>query len=168
MHATRLMGMVAIAISEAQLVAAQAGRSARAQTSPLGPPPVPRAAFIATMDGEFRKMDADHNNVLTRKEVEDFQRATAGLAIDNRRRALFAALDADHNGQLTSQEFARLQFPAPPVNAAPLLNQTDLNKDGSVSLVEHRTAKLRNFDRMDTDQDGVVTAAEMKAAGMIK
>jgi hypothetical protein len=168
MHAIGLIGTVAIAISAAQTLAAQAGSSARAAPSPAAPPPVPRATFIATMDGEFRKMDADHNNVLTRKEVEDFQRAMAGIAIDNRRRALFAALDADHNGQLTSQEFARLRFPAPPVNATPLLNQTDLNKDGSVSLVEHRTAKLRNFDRMDTDQDGVVTAAEMKAAGMIK
>lgn len=158
---------VLLSISAAMSAAATA-QIAKKPPPAAGPAPVPRAAFIATMDGEFRKMDADHNNVLTKKEVEDFQRAMAGIAIDNRRRALFAALDADHNGQLTSQEFARLRFPAPPVNATPLLNQTDLNKDGSVSLVEHRTAKLRNFDRMDTDQDGVVTAAEMKAAGMIK
>ena len=44
----------------------------------------------------------------------------------------------------------------------------DLSKDGQISLIEHRTATLANFDRMDTDKDGVVTPAEMKAAGLGK
>ena len=132
------------------------------------PVPVPRTEFIATMDGEFRKMDADHDGIVTKKEAEDFDRAMLGIAIDNRRRALFAALDADHNGLLTPQEFARLELPAPQINIAPLFAQTDLNKDGQISLIEYRTAKLANFDRMDTDKDGVVSPAEMKAAGLIK
>ena len=132
------------------------------------PLPVPRAEFIATMDTEFRKMDADHNGILTKKEVEDFDQAMLGIAIDNRRRALFAALDADHDGVLTPQEFARLELPAPQINIAPLFTQSDLNKDGQISLVEYRTAKLANFDRMDTDKDGIVSPAEMKAAGLIK
>lgn len=130
--------------------------------------PVPRAEFIATMDTEFRKMDADHNNILTKKEVDDFQHAMLGIEMDNRRRALFAALDSDHNGLLTPQEFARLQLPAPEISSAPVFAQNDLNRDGQVTLVEFRTAKLANFDRMDADKDGIVSPAEMKAAGLIK
>ena len=44
----------------------------------------------------------------------------------------------------------------------------DLNRDGSVTLVEYRTAKLVNFDRMDSDKDGVVSPAEMKAAPLLR
>ena len=33
----------------------------------------------------------------------------------------------------------------------------DGNRDQQVSLVEHRTATLANFDRLDTDRNGVVT-----------
>lgn len=37
------------------------------------PVPVPRADFIATMDAEFHKIDADKDGKATRKEVEAFQ-----------------------------------------------------------------------------------------------
>lgn len=39
---------------------------------------------------------------------------------------------------------------------------------GAVSLIEHRAGKLAYFDQIDSDKDGVVTVAEMKAAGVIK
>ena len=147
---------------------AQTSRTANKAAPAAGPVPVPRTEFIATMDTEFRKMDADKDGVLTRKEIEDYERSMSGVAIDNRRRALFNALDTDHNGLLTPQEFARLQLPAPPISADPMLGQADLNHDGTITLVEWRTAKLRNFDAMDTDKDGVVTPTEMKAAGLMK
>ena len=38
---------------------------------------VPRSNYIATMDGEFRKMDADKNGQVTRAEVESFDRGSA-------------------------------------------------------------------------------------------
>ena len=163
-----MRGMRLAAISALACVAAAPPNSAAPASPAAGAVPVPRAEFIATMDTEFRKMDADHDGILTKKEAEDFGRAMLGIAIDNRRRALFAALDADHNGLLTPQEFARLELPAPQIDIAPLFAQTDLNKDGQISLVEYRTAKLANFDRMDTDKDGIVSPAEMKAAGLIK
>jgi hypothetical protein len=158
------MSLVAAASVSAAAPAAQSA----AMPVPPAPVPVPRAQFIATMDGEFRKMDADKNGILTKKEIEDYQRAMSGFAIDNRRRALFAALDADHNGMLTPAEFARLELPAPPIDAAPVLAQNDLNRDGQITLVEYRTGKLANFDRMDADKDGVVSISEMKAAGLIR
>jgi hypothetical protein len=130
--------------------------------------PVPRTAFIQTMDAEFRKMDADKNNLVTGTEIEQFQRAVSYLEAQARVRTLFAQLDTDRNGQLSPTEFGKLAVAPAPPKAAPILGQADLNRDGKITLVEYRTAKLANFDRMDTDKDGIVSLAEMKAAGLIK
>ena len=129
---------------------------------------VPRAQYINVQDGEFRKMDADKDNQVTLAEVEAFQRAAAVALGQQRNRALFAQLDSDRNGQISAAEFARLNAPAPPANGRPLLAQLDGNRDGRISLVEHRAGKLAYFDRIDTDKDGTVTGAEMRAAGVIK
>ena len=162
-----ILGIVAAAASSAAY--SQSRPAARPAPAAAGQPvSVPRATFIATMDAEFNKMDADKNGVLTKKEIEDFQRAVSILAAQNRNRALFAALDKDHNGVLTPAEFAALPMPRPQPNAAPLLAQVDANHDGQITQVEFRAGKLANFDRMDTDKDGVVTAAEMRAAGVIR
>ncbi len=120
------------------------------------------------MDAEFRKIDADKNGILTRKEIEDLQRAISGLAARQRNVGLFQALDKDKNGQLTPAEFAGLPMNAPQPNAAPVLTQVDGNRNGQVSLIEYRVGKLVNFDQMDRDKDGVVSVAEMKAGGLIK
>lgn len=146
-----------------------------AQTAPAAPRPsapapvpVPRTAFIQTMDAEFKLVDSDHNGILTRKEIEDYQRAIATRVAQERNRALFAALDKDKNGTLTPGEFAAVPMQIPAPNAAPVLGQTDANHDGQVTMVEFRAGKLQNFDRMDADKDGIVTVAEMRAAGLIK
>ena len=92
-----------------------------APATAVGSQPVPRATFIATMDLEFKVMDADKNNVLTRKEIEDFQRARSAYAAQRRNVALFQALDKDKNGALTPGEFAGLPMNRPQPNAAPVL-----------------------------------------------
>ena len=141
-------------------------QQARPQTPAADP--IARTTFIASMDSEFRQMDADRNGSLIRAEIEQFQRAAALAQLQATNRALFTRLDADRNGQLSAAEFAGLPMQVPAPNAAPILSQTDINKDGSVTLVEYRTGKLANFDRLDADKDGIVSAAEMKAAGIIR
>lgn len=128
--------------------------------------PLPRTQFMAGMDGEFRKMDADKNGQLTRTEIEQYQKAQAVAQAAARNRALFAQLDADKNGQLSKAEFAKIATPAPAANAQPIFASRDLNRDGQIGLIEHRTATVANFDRLDSDKDGYVTAAEMKAGGI--
>jgi len=147
---------------------AQAAQTAKPHTQGATTVSVPRADFIATMDAEFRKMDADKDNIVTRAEAEGFLKATSILAAQQRNVALFQQLDVDRNGQVSPAEFARLVSPAAPVDAGPMFAQSDLNKDQQISLVEYRTGKLVNFDRMDADKDGIVSVAEMKAAGLIK
>jgi Ca2+-binding EF-hand superfamily protein len=128
--------------------------------------PIPRAQFIADMDVQFRKMDADKNGQLTRVEIEQFQKLTAIAEAQARNRALFAHLDADKNGQLSPAEFAKATTTAPAANGQPMIARMDSNRDSQVNLIEHRTATLANFDRLDVDKDGVVTPAELKAGGI--
>jgi Ca2+-binding EF-hand superfamily protein len=129
---------------------------------------VPRSNYIATMDGEFRKMDADKNGQVTRVEVEAFDRGAAVANARARAQATFNQLDADRNGQLNQAEFNRIVTGTPAVDGRPLINALDTNKDGRISLIEHRAGKLNRFDQIDLDKDGVVSAAEMKTAGVIK
>ena len=166
------MNSIRIVISAIAVVSWASGAMGQvAQRPPVAPPkaePIPRSAFIATMDAEFRGMDADKNGIITRKEIEDLQRVASVLAARQRNAGLFQALDMDRNGQLTSAEFAALPMNVAQPNAAPVLAQVDGNRDGQATLIEYRAGKLVNFDRIDTDKDGVATVAEMKAAGVIK
>ncbi len=128
--------------------------------------PLPRARFIAGMDGEFRKMDADKNGQLTRTEIEQFQTQQQAAQARARNKSLFGQLDKDKNGQLSPAEFARIATPAPVANAQPIIARMDGNRDSQISSAEYRTATLANFDRVDSDKDGIVTPAEMKAGGV--
>lgn len=128
--------------------------------------PIPRAQFVAEMDSQFRQMDADKNGQLTHAEIEQYQSQAALAEAKARNRARFAELDANKNGQLSPDEFAKLTATPPAANGLPMLTREDANRDNQISLVEHRSATLANFDRLDTDKNGVVTADEMKAGGI--
>ena len=129
---------------------------------------VPRTAYITTMDTEFRKMDADKNGQVSRVEIEGFERAVAVAGARARTEAMFYRLDIDKNGQISPLEFGKLVTGTPPTDGRPLIAKLDTNKDGQISLIEHRGGKLAYFDRIDTDKVGVVSVAEMKAAGVVK
>ena len=144
------------------LLALAAPSAVFAQSAPL-----PRAQFIVEMDGQFRMIDADKDGQLTRIEIEQFQKASIVAAAQARNRALFAELDTDKSGQISPAEFLRVPMNSPNANPAQILN-FDTSRDGKVSLIEHRTATLANFDRLDTDKDGNVSTAEGRAGGVIK
>lgn len=163
---SREIGLVSVVLLTGAL-AAVAQTPANTATTGAGVP-VPRAEFLTTMDSQFHQMDADKNGILTKKEIEEDQRAASSRAVEETRKALFAKLDADKDGALSAAEFAKLPMDAPKTDPAPVLAQDDLNHDGSITLVEYRTAKLANFDNIDTDKDGIVSVAEMKTAGLIK
>jgi EF hand len=138
----------------------------QAKADQAGPKPLPRAQFIASMDTEFRKMDADSNGQVTRAEVEEFERKKAIAAAEAQNSAQFDRLDVNHNGQLSAKEFAKLTPPVTVPSAQPTVARMDVNRDGQVSLVEYRISTLANFDRLDTDRNGIVTPAELKAGGI--
>jgi len=160
----RLVALLLVA-ALASPVAAQSTKQAKPARQPEAQP-IPRATFLSNMDIEFRKMDADHDGLVTKKEIETYQTSQIIAQAEARKRALFAALDSDHNGVLSPAEFMRLPSNEAAPNAAPMIARFDGNRDGSVSLVEYRAGTLANFDRLDADKDGIVTAAEMRAAGL--
>jgi Ca2+-binding EF-hand superfamily protein len=131
-----------------------------------GPQPILRADFISQMDAQFGKMDADKSGQLSGTEIEQFERQQALAAAQARHEALFDQLDVNKNGQISATEFAKLMTEPVAVTAQPMLSREDRNRDGQVSLVEHRIATLANFDRIDVDRDGVVSVDEMKAGGV--
>lgn len=137
-------------------------------TVPSAVPSIPRAAFLANMNAQFGAMDANHDGKVTKPEVEAFQRASALRQIEARNRAIFAELDRDHNGQISPAEFAPFHAQPPVPNGAPMLKQFDKDHDNAISSVEYRLGTLANFDRLDTDADGIATPAEMKAAGIVR
>lgn len=145
---------------------AEAQKRAPPTPQAAGPQPIQRTAFIAQMDSQFSKMDADKNGQLTKAEIEQFQQSQALADAQERNRALFAQLDVDNNRQLSPAEFARLVAATQPKDAAPIMARIDANRDGNVTPSEYRTATLANFDRLDTDRNGTVTPAEMQAGGV--
>jgi Ca2+-binding EF-hand superfamily protein len=160
----RLIALVSI-VALPVPVAAQATKAAQAARAPQGQP-IPRTTFLANMDIEFKKMDSDRDGQLSRKEIETYQASQIIAAAEARKRALFVALDTDHNGVLSPAEFLRLPGNEQAPNAGPMIARFDVNRDSKVSLIEYRAGTLFNFDRLDADKDGVVTPAEMSAAGI--
>lgn len=131
------------------------------------PVPIPRATFIANMNAEYGAMDVNKDGKVTKAEAEERLRATAAQVEQRRNQRMFQSLDTDRNGQLSAAEFARLSAKPAAPNGQPMMQSFDANRDGGISIVEYRTSTLANFDRMDSDKDGIVTPAEMRAAGMV-
>ena len=124
-------------------------------------PDLPRADFIALMDADFKKRDLDGNGKATRAEVEEFTKRAAAAAAQEQNRELFQRLDVDKNGLITPAEFAAL-IPAPKfIDVSAEMIRFDSNRDQIITLVEYRTTTLANFDRLDLDKDGILTAAEL-------
>ena len=124
---------------------------------------VARATVFANAEAEFARVDTNKDGQMSRAEIETFQRTAATTMMATRTKEVFAALDSDKNGQLSAVEFAKLNSGPPKVDASNVL-RIDTNKDGQVSLAEHRTATLATFTQFDTNKDGSLTAAEVQAA----
>lgn len=118
------------------------------------------------MDAEFARRDADKNGIVSRAELEQFERATAQALAHDQNRRLFAKLDTDRNGSLSAAEFAAVVGPVTFQDVSLQMKRLDKNQDQQVTPIEYRAATLAGFDRLDTNLDGVVTGEEMRAANL--
>ena len=122
---------------------------------------LPRAKVVANAEAEFARVDANKDGKMSRLEIENFQRASLTTRATARNKAMFAELDADKNGQISAVEFAKAT-PVPRVDATDVL-RIDSDKDGAISLAEHRAATLETFTQVDANKDGILTQAEVQA-----
>ena len=157
--ASRLAGAFAFATALALPVAAAAQVQGGADLS--------RAEFIAQMDGQFGAIDGNRDGTITTEEIEARRQILARSAALNANRQVFRQLDTDGNGALSQQEFEALVNPQAVSNVpVPTMQEFDTDRNGTITLVEYRIVTQGNFDRLDQDRDGVMTAAEMQAAGL--
>jgi Ca2+-binding EF-hand superfamily protein len=141
------------------VLALTASAAAVAQTAPVTT--ITRAKVVANAEAEFARVDANKDGQMSRDEIESFQRNALMTAAAARNKAIFAELDADKNGQLSAAEFAKLSSGTPKVDASGVL-AIDTNKDGKISLAEHKAATLDTFVKMDGNKDGVLTEADVR------
>ncbi|HZC37680.1 MAG TPA: EF-hand domain-containing protein [Sphingomicrobium sp.] len=135
------------------------GSAALAQSAPAvsAAKPVSRADFIKKIDAQFGALDANHDGVVTKAELQ----AAQTHAFQQRLQAEFRQLDTNHDGQLSFQEFAAAAHPN--VTADQIVQKLDTNHDGKLSADEFRAPQLSTFAKLDANHDGVVTPAEVQA-----
>jgi Ca2+-binding EF-hand superfamily protein len=126
-----------------------------------------KARLTTQLEASFKVVDTNGDKNLNAAEIQAAQTrsiAQAQAAINKRVEEEFAKLDSNKDGQLNVAEF-RAGAPAPRTTpAADLLRQMDSNKDGKVAEAEYRAMPLANFDRLDTNKDGTISAEEQAAA----
>lgn len=140
--------------------------------------PVSRADFVERRLAPLAGMDADRDGTVTSAERQA-ARSTRMKAMADRR---FDRLDADKNGVISREEFAatdaranvargnggrmrgvRSEARLRPGRNGPV-RQTEVRASRPVVIADVRTRIEAAFDRLDTDRDGTVTAAERQAA----
>lgn len=135
------------------LVGAVLATGALAQQGPGGNEG--RGAMLLEM---FDGIDTDNDGKLTEAELEAH------------RTAMFTASDANADGMLNADELAARQLArfteTLAERTAKMIENRDNNGDGSLSLAEMEEGPgMRNFARIDTDNDGAISKEEAQAAG---
>jgi Ca2+-binding EF-hand superfamily protein len=108
--------------------------------------------------GYLMKLASENDGAVTRADAEA---AIAGQ---------FALIDADGDGYITQDEMkahqdarrAEMQERRAE-RAAARWAELDTDGDGRLSLAEYTAARIKPFDRIDANNDGVVTADEIEA-----
>ena len=130
-----------------------------------------RAQLVSRLDAQFAKLDTNRDGNITQAERTAMR--------DARVTERFQRLDTDKNGSITLDEFKARQGRGGKAEGrgGPRGKHhgmrggrgmggmnVDANKDGMISKAEFQAGPLARFDRMDTDKNGIVTAAERQAA----
>jgi Ca2+-binding EF-hand superfamily protein len=146
----------------------QALAQAQRPSAPPAPAPLPRTEVSQKLDAEYKSLDANGDGKLTKAEVQTaIQKRAAEVqaTLIQRQKQEFDQLDTNKDGRLTIAEYQAGTVIKPKPDAADTrIAQLDSNKDGSVSLAEFRGATLAQFDKLDTDRNGILSVQERSQA----
>jgi Ca2+-binding EF-hand superfamily protein len=109
-------------------------------------------------EGKMQKMDADGDGMITAEEH------SAGA------RQMFQKMDSDADGRVTTTEMDAMHAQMKPgdagkpqMSSADKIKTIDTDSDGVVTAAEHEGAAREMFGKMDVNQDGKLSADEMRA-----
>jgi Ca2+-binding EF-hand superfamily protein len=156
-------------LSAALLILAQTaaqGAAPAAKATPAAPPT--KAAVEAQAKSTFERLDANKDGKVDRTEA-DKALASARATQDERRKQsianAFARLDTNKDGQISRQEFEVANTPkAAPASQNAWFDANDIDKNGKVELNEAIAKAQRNFEALDKDNNGVLSAQELQAS----
>jgi Ca2+-binding EF-hand superfamily protein len=94
----------------------------------------------------LRLMDKDQNGKVSRPEFDSFMNKQ------------FDSLDVNHDGELDQNELAKLHWNYLSTQLLPLM---DKDKSGKVSRPEFMSFMGQEFDRLDTNHDGMLDVDEL-------
>lgn len=153
MSAPKRTGIVAVALIGALMGSAALAEQGEMGMGGPGGPGEGRGAMLAEM---FDTIDADKDGKLTYAEMEAHRKAEFDAADTNKD----GALSAD---ELSARALARFQEKMADRTQAMLDN---MDNDGSGSLSPDEMGEgpgMRNFARIDADNDGAITKEEIQA-----
>jgi len=129
--------------------------------------PLARADYLRLMDQEFTILDTDRDGVVTAAEVAAKQQSDMRTQALQANQQLFVQVDVNGDGYLSPEEFAALAATGQQTDGSQFMARVDLDRDGTVTLIEHRRVMLDTFDAIDADLDGMVTTTEMAASQQV-
>jgi len=142
---------------------------AAAPAAKAAPQQPTKAAVEADARATFQRIDANKDGKVNKAEA-DAAWATARSTVDTRRKqaldANFAKLDKNKDGSISRLEFESIA-PNRMANApaaSPWFSANDINRNGTVELNEAVARAQRNFEAIDKDSNGVLSAQELNAA----
>jgi len=141
--------------------------SAASSQASAAAPTLTRAQLIQKIEVDFKASDTNGDGKMTKAEVQaalDRRAAQAQAMLKQSQQDEFKKLDTNHDGQISLAEYqAGTTISTRPEAADRRLQQLDKNKDGVITPAEFRAELLAEFDRIDTNKDGKLSAQEAGA-----